>query len=1217
MKSKKIAITSVSLAICAIFGFIVVSAPKASSVTSENSTILAKAYKEGVYQSYAQSCMKTNFNAQQIATGSGGVNNGFGHYATNQVSDNCSAKFPPVYFDDTTYGNAGHVALEHFYDGQASGGNSLGFPDAITKVSGGSKTDPTKGGGIDDAGYTFLDGMNYEKGGTSGEVCFRIWYDYWSVTWGVLVDVSTQDVDKFSHPLCSKVDDNGVMTDDPYVNSEVVDWSEEAAASTNIVKFEVKKSKDKVLLDCATMEGFFGSFSTVGATAGAVMAGITPHGIGLLDVFGNGKCEGMEFTYTPGSTKFSDLRDGVITQMVNNAGVFDWVSGTVLNQTYHEYRIWPTNYQEKQGQLVESVTLNLKGGSATDRGLNAVKYLTGNSSFKYSDLKLSQDETIILYSAYVRNYYTIASQLPKDSSDTIDKSQYRLIKLLNFDGEKAGKLDELYIKVNNGTSKVPGIRVANQSNYSDSGLNHLVEDVDWDQIADYLGGLPATKTSVDPTLLEQNKPTSATTTVPGDQPTEGDQNQDPADTCYTKAGSLGWIVCPIIEEVSTFVREKYAQWVEPALQINTNLFGADGSKDTYNAWNIFRNIANVFFVIIFLVIIFSQLTGVGIDNYGIKKILPKLIIGAILINVSYIICQLAIDVANIVGYGVAGIFKSISTAIGDPQSITLEGVTVSGQDGEVGWLEGGGGLTLVVLAVVGAISAIAVLSQGTAIIIPVLLAVLGIAISLFTLIAILGMRQAAAVLLVVGSPLAFVAYMLPNTKKLFDKWLKVFEGLLIAFPACSALIYGGDMVGRILLNSANGSTWVVISAGIVSIAPIFYIPKLIKTSMGAVSNVASRLSGGLNKAARGAVNGSQWAKNLRADSEYARNRRSLMHRAGMKIGKDGQLSYRGGKDRKHPLTTRGKMKLDAARSELANDVIARGGAGRYTGDEGLARLNSRIYKEQEKEELADVSGAQSRIMLGHTQAVNAKGDALEAVGKDGKLGPVMIDPQNIDQLKDALTDAMRKNNSDDIKALQNILTAKGDAGREAVRSATQAFENESVYTEDGKFDEAEYNKHREAIKTAADNIMQNHAKDYKDNNRSMYDWAASNAGGGLESAKQKAGYGDMSETEKQQWMAKNAPTLSVKHNAMSVANVKSDTLIGMDDRELERLYSSVMSGTDGENIAELHNMIGQALSSQAITGAKQDRQRILKEFQDNLKMRYNEPDVKKPTPPKP
>ena len=68
-------------------------------------------------------------------------------------------------------------------------------------------------------------------------------------------------------------------------------------------------------------------------------------------------------------------------------------------------------------------------------------------------------------------------------------------------------------------------------------------------------------------------------------------------------------------------------------------------------------------------VIISQLTGVGLDNYGVKKILPKLIIAVILVNVSYILCQLCIDVANLVGGSIKEIFTNIGKL--DTGSIVL------------------------------------------------------------------------------------------------------------------------------------------------------------------------------------------------------------------------------------------------------------------------------------------------------------------------------------------------------------------------------------------------------------------------------------------------------------------------------------------------------------------------------------------------------------------
>ena len=328
------------------------------------------------------------------------------------------------------------------------------------------------------------------------------------------------------------------------------------------------------------------------------------------------------------------------------------------------------------------------------------------------------------------------------------------------------------------------------------------------------------------------------------------------DECYENAESLGWVLCPIIDAMKDFIIRKYGEWIEPALRMDTKLFkwGDESQNGTYRAWAVFRDIGNFAFVVLFIFIIFSQITGLGIDNYGVKKALPKLLVAALLINLSFIICQAAVDVSNIAGEGVAGLFQGIKQTI-QIDSVQVEGVTVnpgdtgSWQDTKT-WGTSFSSNFLgnsAVIIVVAAISVGVVLKQGLAILIPIAMLLISVAVSIITLIAILGIRQAAAVLLVVVSPLAFACYILPNTKKLFDKWFEAFKGLLVAYPICSALVYGGDMAGTILLKSASGNTWVLISAAIISIAPIFIIPKVISKSMGAISggmmNLGNRLNG--------------------------------------------------------------------------------------------------------------------------------------------------------------------------------------------------------------------------------------------------------------------------------------------------------------------------------------------------------------------------------------
>lgn len=63
-------------------------------------------------------------------------------------------------------------------------------------------------------------------------------------------------------------------------------------------------------------------------------------------------------------------------------------------------------------------------------------------------------------------------------------------------------------------------------------------------------------------------------------------------------------------------------------------------------WVIVRDLCNMFFVLILLVIAFA--TILRVESYNVKKLLPKLIIMAVLINFSKTICGLIIDFAQVI-----------------------------------------------------------------------------------------------------------------------------------------------------------------------------------------------------------------------------------------------------------------------------------------------------------------------------------------------------------------------------------------------------------------------------------------------------------------------------------------------------------------------------------------------------------------------------------------
>lgn len=258
--------------------------------------------------------------------------------------------------------------------------------------------------------------------------------------------------------------------------------------------------------------------------------------------------------------------------------------------------------------------------------------------------------------------------------------------------------------------------------------------------------------------------------TPPPAPGGGEENTT---TCSPEIGALGWIICPTMGFLATISDGLYS-FISDQLAIPPEILETTGDNtQTYEAWKIFRNYANILFVIVFLAIVYSQLTGAGINNYGIKKMLPKLIIAAILVNLSFVICQLAVDLSNILGFGIKSIFDSM-------------GAGLPAGEGESSWRTVVGG----VLA--GAVGIIALL---LAISVPTLIAVV---LALGSAALILIAQKALVILLIAVSPIAFVLYLLPNTESIFKKWLSLFKSLLLLFPIISLLFGAGALAANIL-----------------------------------------------------------------------------------------------------------------------------------------------------------------------------------------------------------------------------------------------------------------------------------------------------------------------------------------------------------------------------------------------------------------------------------
>ena len=311
------------------------------------------------------------------------------------------------------------------------------------------------------------------------------------------------------------------------------------------------------------------------------------------------------------------------------------------------------------------------------------------------------------------------------------------------------------------------------------------------------------------------------------------------DRCMTEI-SLGWVFCHIMRFAANGADWLYNTIMADMLTMSPSYFQNNMIEDV---WQTVTNIANVAMIVILLIIIFSQLTGIGIDNYGIKKTLPKLIIVAILINLSFIICKACIDISNILGNSLNDWLSNLTIG----EEITLADDSKFDSTATDSWftvlfstLTLGAGIFAGV-----SIKNIFTSEEGrfSSLFLPLLLLVLTAAFALLFLFLLLGLRQAGIIILVIAAPLAILCYTLPNTKKIYSKWFKSFQGLLILYPICGALIGGGTFISKLLVSLNPGSYTMIFIGSIIMVVPFFLIPSLLKGSFKAMGNIGATVSG--------------------------------------------------------------------------------------------------------------------------------------------------------------------------------------------------------------------------------------------------------------------------------------------------------------------------------------------------------------------------------------
>ena len=463
--------------------------------------------------------------------------------------------------------------------------------------------------------------------------------------------------------------------------------------------------------------------------------------------------------------------------------------------------------------------------------------------------------------------------------------------------------------------------------------------------------------------------------------------KDPKKDCDVDL-ALNWWMCPALSTGAEMASKLYGFVAEHFLKVNSADLFKNGDDTTYNAWQSFRDIGNVIFIIAIMAIVISQITGYGISNYGIKKMLPKILVMAILINLSWYVAVIGVDISNILGKGIFNLFTSANNDL------------IKSTNG--GLVEN--------IALILSGSAAAVIGLGVIAMSFGIFFALGVALlALFSFFVILTVRQAVIILLVVVSPLAFACLVFPNMNKYFDKWLSMFKSLLFIYPICSAIMGASILASTILGKSAGGKPFESILFTLIPAMALFTTGTIIKTALSALGALGSTISGKLRGRQKAGANK---IRNNNLDNGIKRwgNNTKLMKGINYGFEVKGKRVWKGWKTR-HAIADMKQAeferdeKIRSAESIMASfegmdpkDMTP----GQQRAYEGAKRLMDSVQKEKHKE------GVEAMSYSIRQDKINPADKLIDLAKKGDKAGAdQLLTAMNSEMSKGQTSDAMR------------------------------------------------------------------------------------------------------------------------------------------------------------------------------------------------------------------
>ncbi len=335
-------------------------------------------------------------------------------------------------------------------------------------------------------------------------------------------------------------------------------------------------------------------------------------------------------------------------------------------------------------------------------------------------------------------------------------------------------------------------------------------------------------------------------TPPADETDEDDK------TCQKELKGLGYILCPGVSVISEMIDHLYVFFGD---FLDWQFLSGNSGKQIQSYWSQFLSIANVILVIAFLVIIYSVATSTGLTNYDVKKMLPRLLLFAVVINVSFYICAVIADLSNIAGKGAYSMFAGMKKIGEDSaaQSLFMKAITD---------LFGVGAILFILFG----------LSFGITILI-----------SLITIIIAISVRNLGLALLVIVSPIAFALYIFPNEaiQRWGRRWFDMFIKMIIVYPVFM-LVAGGSSLIRNIGGNIGAGLPIITELACAALPALSIIP-LFKMS-GDVLGRATSLVHGSQATAAVAKAGHDAIARSRAGQGAGRMRSNLLQAAQNRFG---------------------------------------------------------------------------------------------------------------------------------------------------------------------------------------------------------------------------------------------------------------------------------------------------------------------------------------------